>query len=158
VAASEDLSAELIKFNAFLAAEQDRERQAREQKKATRLREQAAAALKSVMADTGSSKEARADAEAVWKAAVAAEERVKAGGPLKDPAAEPDDTTDGGGGGEGDDTDAPTEESAATQPGADEPAARDETATTPIEAAAATGGDPELTEIPEAGSDAPADP
>jgi hypothetical protein len=85
VAATDDLSAELIKFNAFLASEEDQERQARAVKKALRLREEAAAALKKVNGDPKASKEDKEAAEVAWKAAIATEERVKAGGPLVEP-------------------------------------------------------------------------
>jgi hypothetical protein len=89
VAATDDLTGELIKFNAFLASEQDRERQQRAEKKAAKAREDAAATLKKVMADGKASKEDKDAAEAAWKDAVAAEERIKAG-EAPEPAAEPE--------------------------------------------------------------------
>jgi ribonuclease E len=95
VAATDDLTAELIKFNAFLAVEDDRERQVRAERKAGKDREAAAAHLKKVMGDSGASKDDKDAAEEAWKAAVATEERVKAGEPAVAPepveaAAEPE--------------------------------------------------------------------
>lgn len=71
------LQAELLKLNAFLALEAEREQQARAAKKAARARDEAAAELKRLNADAKASKDDKDAAEQAWKEAVEAEERLK---------------------------------------------------------------------------------
>ena len=77
------LQAELLKLNAFLALEAEREQRAKAERRAAKKREGAAAELKRLNADPNASKEEKDAAEAAWKAALGTE-------PETEPAAEPE--------------------------------------------------------------------
>ena len=83
------LQAELLKLNAFLALEAEREQKAKAERRAAKKREEAAAELKRLNADPKASKEEKDAAEAAWKAALGTEPEAQAEAQAE-PAAEPE--------------------------------------------------------------------
>lgn len=77
---ADELGAELIKLNAFLAQQEDQAKAERARKKAERRREEAAERLKAVRADPKASADDKTAAEAAWKEAVAAIDGPPPGG------------------------------------------------------------------------------
>ncbi len=113
--------AELIKFNVYLAAQQDLEARERRVRKAERAKDEAAARVRELASDPQATKEQREEAEQAYKEALAKLRALRDGSEAGPPAAEvaaPGDATRG--------------EDAASEALVDEPTAESGEDATPI--------------------------